>query len=159
MADIYSLCPQGYPRNPFPLGLYQYLLYQLDDITWLSTSQCKPFPEDGPPALFLGRHPSMTVRTMDLSRNCMQISQGNIVGRVELTALRSGRADTSVNPRSIRFYFKRAIWKNNAAHHHRYHQAVGLQRYQNGRAGGICCARCLRYGLQEHGRQAVLMYS
>jgi hypothetical protein len=33
----------------------------------------------------------------------MQISHGNIiVGRVELTALRSGRADTSVNLRSIR---------------------------------------------------------
>jgi hypothetical protein len=33
----------------------------------------------------------------------MQISHGNIIaGRVELTTLRSGRADTSVNLRSIR---------------------------------------------------------
>jgi hypothetical protein len=29
-------------------------------------SQYKPLPEDGPPALFLGRHPSMTASTVDL---------------------------------------------------------------------------------------------
>jgi hypothetical protein len=36
-----------------------------------------------------------------------------------------GRADTSVNLRSIRsLLFQAAIWKNNAAHHHRYHSPL-----------------------------------
>jgi hypothetical protein len=103
MADIYSLCPLGYPRNLLPLGLYQDLLYRLDDITSLSTPNINHSRKTGHRLclwfLFLGRHPSMTARTM--RKELIKALHADIAPQY-CWSRRTGRADTSVNLRSIR---------------------------------------------------------
>jgi hypothetical protein len=71
-------------------------------------------------------------------RRCIQILQGNIAGRVELTVLRSGRAVASVNLPSIRFYFKRLFGRTMQLTIIAIITPLTFKQYQNGRAGDIC---------------------
>jgi hypothetical protein len=112
---------------PLPLGLCQDMLYQLDNITGRSTiSNIHHSQKTGHRLCsWAGQHPSMTAYPI-LSRRCIQLSHNNIVGRVELTVLRSGRC-CKRQPAVHSLLFQAAIWKNNAPHHHHYHHAVDLQ--------------------------------
>ena len=67
MVHIYSLCPQGLSsKTPFLLASTSIFYIGSTISQGSQSSQYKSLPEDGPPALFLDRHPSMTACTMDL---------------------------------------------------------------------------------------------
>jgi hypothetical protein len=110
MVHIYSLCPQGLFRKPPFLLASTRIFYIGSSISQGSQPfQYKSLPEDGPPALFLDRHPSMTACTMDSFEALHTFIARQYCWSRRTYSIESGRADTSVNPRGpfARFYFRR----------------------------------------------------